>query len=198
MAAVDCAAGILRAVGRRRRKESVWVCRQLPQPGTVPPVRMEKGCRARRQTTSTTAIGKLGKEVLLPTQCTFSLLTLHSSQPPDGKSVSEHLSPQLCPGYCAAPPPARAAALVPAHTGHTHHTAALSTLCSFSRSKLQLRRQFLRPAATARPNPGPLSCGGNYDVIFLCGERRQRWVLIHFVFFAAMYAHFYTILGGEV
>ena len=161
------------------------------------PSRMEKGCRARRQTTSTTAIGKLGKEVLLPTQCTFSLLTLPSSQP-----LMANLWASTCPPKCAPATALRRPRHAPLpwslHTQGTHHTAALSTLCSFSRSKLQLRRQFLRPAATARPNPGPLSCGGNYDVIFLCGERRQRWVLIHFAFFAAIYAHFYTILGGEV
>ena len=84
MAAVDCAAGILRAVGRRRQGEGRSRCGCVVSSHNLEPSRRPdgEGLRARRrQTNLTTAIGKLGKEVLLPTQCTFSLLTLPSNQP---------------------------------------------------------------------------------------------------------------------
>ena len=72
---------------------------------------------------------------------------------PEGEYVGqcEKLSPQVCPGYCAAPPPARAAALQPAH-GIEHSTLPFEQ--HTANSKLQLSRQFLQPADTSRPTRG--------------------------------------------
>ena len=74
----------------------------------------------------------------------------------------EELSPQVCPSYCAAPPPARAAALLQPARHHTTLPFEQHTADSFSRSKFQLRRPFLPPADAGRPTTRGLnSCGTN-------------------------------------
>ena len=86
----------------RRRKEEVWVC-QLPEPGPAPSGRLEKGCGARKQTTSTPSV-KLGKAA-----CSCPLTALSVSQsfcpvyspPHQPLKVNVWASKRSCPPKCA-------------------------------------------------------------------------------------------------
>ena len=121
-----------------------------------PSVRLEKGCGARKQTTSTPS-DKLGKAVFSPSHCTISKpkylhSPLHPTQPLYNMNLTvREVVPPSEPRLlrCAAPGTRRC----PAQAAHsTAHCPLNSTLpSSFSRSKL--RRPFLshRPTLLGLP-----------------------------------------------
>ena len=137
---------------------------QLPEPGPAPSGRLEKGCGARKQTTSTPS-AKLGKAA-----CSCPLTALSVSQsfcpvyspPHQPLKVNVWASKRSCPPKCAPATALRRPRHAPLPSCSLHGTALpfeQHTADSFSRSKL--RRPFLPPADTGRPTRGLNRCGTN-------------------------------------
>ena len=146
----------------RRRKEGKWVCHCASSHNLGSP--RASGWRRVVEHASKPHFRKLAKALTALSVLPKYLHTPNTQPLRKCESVGqwEELSPQVCPSYCAAPPPARAAALLQPARHHTTLPFEQHTADSFSRSKFQLRRPFLPPADAGRPTTRGLnSCGTN-------------------------------------